>query len=259
MVSQQEHPAVYVDLDNTVISGSALFHVGRALAAQGILERGTLVRMAAHHAFYRMAGERPRLVDAARRRSLDLATELRVDDVVGSVELMYDDVLAPRLWAGMVDLLAAHRRAGEQVWLATAAPVELARVIADRLGLSGALGTRAEVVEGMWTGRLLGPMLHGSAKAETVANHACDHGWDLGGCVAYSDSLQDLPLLSSVGHPTVVNPERSLRLIAQRRRWPILDWRTRQLRQGLGGLHGKDKDTGGGRAARIRAQRATER
>lgn len=259
MVSGQKHPAVYVDLDNTVIGGSALFHVGRALTARGVLQRRTLARMAVHHAVYRMAGERPRLVDAARQRSLDLATQFRVDDVVESVELMYDDVLAPQLWEGMVDLLAAHCRAGEQVWLATAAPVELAQVIADRLGLSGALGTRSEVVNGVWTGQLLGPMLHGSAKAETVASHAYDHGWDLGDCIAYSDSLQDLPLLSAVGHPTVVNPERSLRLVAQRRRWPILDWRARQLRLGMDGLRGRYESTAGGRAVGIRARRVTQR
>lgn len=225
--------AVYVDLDNTVFRGSALFHVGRALAAQGVLERGALARMAAHHVFYRMAGEHPRLIDAARQRSLDLAAELRVADVMHSVEQMYEEVLAPRLWAGMVDRLAAHRHAGEPVWLATAAPVELAQFIADRLGLCGALGSSAEVVDGAWTGRLRGPLLHGSAKAQAVADHAGENGWDLGNCVAYSDSLQDLPLLSAVGHPTVVNPERSLRLIAHRRGWPILDFRAHQVRLGL--------------------------
>lgn len=258
MAFQHNHPAVYVDLDNTVISGSALFHVGRALASQGVVDRSTLMRMAAHHALYRLAGERPRLVDAARERSLGLAAELRVDEVIQRVEQMYDEILAPRLWPGMVERLAAHRRAGEQVWLATAAPVELAQLIADRLGLSGALGTHAEVIDGMWTGRLRGPLVHGHAKAETVANHAAGHGWDLGDCVAYSDSLQDLPLLSAVGHPSVVNPERSLRLIAERRGWPILDWRAHQVGLGIRTVRGRRgyiRD----RAAHIRAQRATQR
>ncbi|MEO8749837.1 MAG: HAD-IB family hydrolase [Allobranchiibius sp.] len=223
--------AVYVDLDNTVIDGSALFHVGRALAAQGLLERGVLMRMAAHHAVYRIAGERPRLIDAARERSLGLAAQLRVDDVLDSVTQMYDEILAPRLSTGMVARLDAHRRAGAHVWLATAAPVELAELIAFRLGLSGALGTRAEVVDGAWTSRLDGQLLHGQAKACAVTDHAVEHGWDLADCVAYSDSLQDMPLLSAVGHPCAVNPERSLRLIAQRRGWPVLQFRDGQARR----------------------------
>lgn len=221
--------AVYVDLDNTLIDGSALFHVGRALASQGVISRGSLMRMAGHHVVYRMAGERPALVQAARDRSLSVAGRLRVSEVIGRVERMYEQVLAPRLRAAMVEVVDAHRRAGTPVWLATAAPTELAELIADRLSLSGALGTHAEVVDGAWTGRLRGQLLHGDAKAQAVREHAVAHGWNLAGCVAYSDSLQDLPLLTSVGYPSVVNPERPLRRIAEQRGWPVLDFRTRPV------------------------------
>ena len=54
------------------------------------------------------------------------------------------------------------------MWLVTAAPVEIARVISRRLGLTGAMGTVAEHEDGVYTGRLVGDMLHGPAKAEAV-------------------------------------------------------------------------------------------
>lgn len=227
LVREPQFKAVYVDLDNTLIKGSALFHLGSALAARGVLRRSDLARLAVHHIVYRLAGEHPRLITTARDHSLHLAAGLLVEDVLTGADQLYDQVLAPRLWQGTMRLLRAHLDAGTQVWLATAAPIELAELIARRLRLSGALGTRAEVIEGMWTGRLNGSLLHGPAKAAIVTQHADQHGWSLADCIGYSDSVQDLPLLAAVGHPAAVNPDRALRLIAVRRGWPIHDFRSR--------------------------------
>ncbi|OOK67056.1 putative hydrolase [Mycobacterium kansasii] len=65
-----------------------------------------------------------------------------------------------------------HLDAGQQVWLITATPYELAATIARRLGLTGALGTVAESVDGVFTGRLVGDILHGTGKAHAVRSLA---------------------------------------------------------------------------------------
>ena len=48
-----------------------------------------------------------------------------------------------------------------------------------------------------------------------------ERGYDLADCYAYSDSISDLPLLEAVGHPSAVNPDRTLRKVAIERGWPI--------------------------------------
>src|SRR5213078_2451576 len=116
--------------------------------------------------------------------------------------------------------------AGQRVWLVTAAPMELARVIAGRLGLTGALGTVAEVQDGAYTGRLVGDLLHGPAKADAIHALAAAEGLDLARCSAYSDSVNDTPMLSTVGHAVAVNPDSALRREARRRGWEIRDFRT---------------------------------
>ena len=73
--------------------------------------------------------------------------------------------MAHRIWPGTRALAQMHLDQGQRVWLVTAAPIEIARIIARRLGLTGALGTVAEHVDGVYTGRLVGDMLHGPAKA----------------------------------------------------------------------------------------------
>ena len=108
--------------------------------------------------------------------------------------------------------------------------------------MTGAIGTVSEVDDdGYYTGRLVGGVLHGPEKAKAAAEVAAEHGLDLVECHAYSDSINDLPLLESVGYPHAVNPEHELRKIALQRGWPIQELRTRRrallvgIPAGLGG------------------------
>ncbi len=130
------------------------------------------------------------------------------------------------MWPGTRALAQIHLDAGQRVWLVTATPVEVANIIAKRLGLTGALGTVAQSVDGVYTGKLVGEILHGQAKAEAVKALAEMEALDLSRCAAYSDSSNDIPLLSLVGHPCAVNPDARLRRHARAQGWRIRDYRT---------------------------------
>jgi HAD superfamily hydrolase (TIGR01490 family) len=107
------------------------------------------------------------------------------------------------------------------VWIVTASPHELAQILAARLGFTGGLGTRAEVREGRYTGRILGGILHGQVKAAAVLAMAGERGIDLSRSSAYSDSINDLPLLSAVGFPHAVTPDRDLARRSRCSGWPV--------------------------------------
>ena len=114
--------------------------------------------------------------------------------------------MAHRIWPGTRALAQLHLDQGQRVWLVTAAPIEIATIIARRLGLTGALGTVAEHVDGVYTGELVGDILHGAAKGVAVHELADRFGLDLERCSAYSDSYNDLPLLNAVGNPCADQP-----------------------------------------------------
>ncbi len=57
-------------------------------------------------------------------------------------------------------------------------------------------------------------------KAEAIRQVAEARGYDLGASYAYSDSITDLPMLSVVGNPMAVNPDRELRAAARAMNWP---------------------------------------
>ncbi|MEU1710251.1 HAD-IB family hydrolase [Streptomyces sp. NPDC005706] len=219
--------AAFFDLDNTVMQGAALFHFGRGLYKRKFFETRDLARFAWQQAWFRLAGvEDPEHMQEARDSALSIVKGHRVAELETIGEEIYDEYMADRIWPGTRALAQAHLDAGQKVWLVTAAPVEIAQVIARRLGLTGALGTVAESVGGVYTGALVGEPLHGPAKAEAVRALAAAEGLDLNRCAAYSDSHNDIPMLSLVGHPYAINPDAKLRRHAREQDWRLRDYRT---------------------------------
>ena len=217
----------FFDVDNTLMRGASIYYFARGLAARKMFGPRDLARMAWGQVYFRVRGaENSEHIDAARQAALAFVAGHKVADIVRLSEEIFDDSMADRIWEGTRELAQGHLRAGQRVWLVTATPVELATIISQRLGLTGALGTVAETVDGVYTGRLVGGLLHGEAKAAAVAALAEREGLDLARCSAYSDSANDLPMLELVGHPHAVNPDAELRAEARHNDWPVHDFRS---------------------------------
>ncbi|HEY8978866.1 MAG TPA: HAD-IB family hydrolase [Streptomyces sp.] len=260
-VQGDDKAAAFFDLDNTVMQGAALFHFGRGLYKRKFFETRDLARFAWQQAYFRLAGnEDPEHMQDARDSALSIVKGHRVAELQSIGEEIYDEYLADRIWPGTRALAQAHLDAGQKVWLVTAAPIEIARVIARRLGLTGALGTVAESVDGVYTGKLVGELLHGPAKAEAVRALAAAESLDLSRCAAYSDSHNDIPMLSLVGHPYAINPDSKLRKHARKLDWRLRDYRTgrKAARVGIPAAAGVGA-VAGGTAAAIAISRRNKR
>jgi HAD superfamily hydrolase (TIGR01490 family) len=218
--------AAFFDVDNTMMVGASIFHFAKGLAARKFFRWRDLVTFAVRQTRLRLRGESRADMHITRDSALAFVAGKKVDEIVALGAEIYDEEMADKIWSGTRALAQLHLDAGQRVWLVTATPVELAQIIADRLALTGALGTVAESANGVYTGRLLGDVLHGDAKAAAVRTLATREGLDLAQCAAYSDSINDMPMLSIVGRPVAVNPDSALRGEARQRGWEIRDFRT---------------------------------
>ncbi len=216
----------FFDVDKTLLPGSSLYLFARGLYRRGFYTLGDVVGFAVGQLTFRLTGaEGRRGMEAARESALAFVEGKRRDDLVQLGHDIVVEVIGPRIYPGMRKVIEAHRAAGDQTYLVTAAPRELAQGIAAYLGMDGALGSEAELVDGVYTGRMLGSVLHGPAKLEAARRLTTDLGIDLRDCSAYSDSVNDRPLLEGVGHPVAVNPDHNLRRLAAERGWPIHEFR----------------------------------
>jgi HAD superfamily hydrolase (TIGR01490 family) len=219
--------AAFFDVDNTVMQGASIFHLARGLHRRKFFTTGEILGAAWKQAYFRVVGvEDPEHVADARNSALSFIAGHTVQELQELGEEIFEEAMAPRIWPGTRALAQLHLDRGQRVWLVTAAPIEIAQIIARRLGLTGAMGTVAEHEDGVYTGRLVGDMLHGQAKAEAIKALAAREGLDLAACSAYSDSYNDLPMLSLVGDPCAINPDSKLRAHARVQGWRIRDYRT---------------------------------
>ncbi len=219
--------AAFFDVDNTMMAGASIFYFARGLAARDFFDSRDLLRFGWQHVSYRLRGmEDPNGMHNAKEAALAFVAGREVSEIVRYGEEIYDERMAEQIYSGTLALAQQHLDAGHRVWLVTATPVELASIIARRLGLTGALGTVSEVVDGRYTGHLVGDPLHGPGKAAAVRALADREHLDLTRCWAYSDSINDLPMLSMVGNPVAVNPDPDLKSAAKDRDWTIKDFRT---------------------------------
>jgi HAD superfamily hydrolase (TIGR01490 family) len=219
--------AAFFDVDNTVMQGASIFHLAKGLHRRKFFTTREILGAAWKQAYFRVVGvEDPEHVAEARASALAFIAGHSVHELEELGEEIFDEAMAHRIWPGTRALTQLHLDQGQRVWLVTAAPIEIATIIARRLGLTGALGTVSEHVDGVYTGHLVGEMLHGPAKAEAVKALAEREGLDLSRCSAYSDSVNDLPMLSIVGDPCAINPDSRLRDHARANGWRIRDYRT---------------------------------
>ena len=219
--------AAFFDVDNTLVQGSSLVHFGRGLAARKYFQYSDVWKFMYAQAKFQLTGrENSEDVAEGRRKALAFIEGRSVAELTALGEEIFDEIIATKIWQGTRDLAQAHLDAGQQVWLVTATPYDLAEIIARRLGLTGALGTVGESVDGVFTGQLVGDILHGLGKAHAVRSLAIREGLNLKRCTAYSDSINDAPMLSLVGTAVAINPDSELRDLARERGWEIRDFRT---------------------------------
>ena len=148
----------------------------------------------------------------------------QVEQVRQIVTEALEELIQPYIYAEAAQLIAQHRSAGRDVVLVSASGEEMVGPIGEMLGVDRVIATRMKVVDGRYTGEI-DFYAAGPAKAEAVRALAAEQGYDLAESYAYSDSVTDVPLLSTVGHPTAVNPDRGLRKVAAERQWPTLEFR----------------------------------
>ncbi len=216
----------FFDVDNTLMRGSSLFFLSKGMYQRGFFTKKDISNFVMANLRYRLSGvenkeEIAKIQGAACEffRGHDAA----VIEKMG-IEV-YDEYVSPALWQGTIEIANNHLDQDEEVWLVTATPKDLADLIAKRLGFTGALGTVAEVKDGVYTGKLIGQLLHGPNKAIAVRLLAEEQGIDLENSYAYSDSHHDIPLLEAVGNPRAINPDTLLQIHAINAHWPIYDFR----------------------------------
>jgi len=200
------------------------------------VSRRRLARDLAINVRFRLRGSTDALADDVRKRVGGMVAGVPIRELHRLSHHVLTGVL-PNLYPGVLALAHAHQDAGRRIYICTAASQEMADMMALVLGFDGSLGSRSEIVDGVYTGRPGGPFAYGGGKATLIGELALAEGIVLAESYAYSDSASDLPMLRAVGFPVAVNPDAELARIASAEGWPVLRFARRGRRiRALGGF-----------------------
>ena len=212
---------ILFDLDNTLLSGDSDFEWAQFLIEQGVLDRE--VYEARNQQFYEQykAG----ILDIREFLDFQLKPLSRHPRAVLDAwhrEFMSRKIL-PIIRPAARTLVARH--AGDLRILISATNSFVTRPIAAELGIPELIATEPEERNGEFTGGVCGIPCFREGKVQRLEAWLAGRGGTLASFAEswfYSDSLNDLPLLSRVTHPVAVDPDETLRGHALKQGWPII-------------------------------------
>lgn len=213
--------AAFFDLDKTIIAKSSTFAFSREFQAGGLISRGAVLRSAYAQFVYLVGGADHDQMEKMRQMMSQLCTGWDVQTVRDIVADTLHNIVDPLVYDEAVNLIELHHAAGRDVIIVSTSGAEMVEPIGEMLGADHVVATRMEVADGKYTGKIRF-YAYAENKAKAITDLARKRGYDLAECYAYSDSITDLSMLETVGHPHAVNPDKELRKAAKERGWPVL-------------------------------------
>ena len=211
--------AAFFDLDKTIIAKSSVLAFGRPFYREGLLSRRAIAKSVYAQLVYMLVGADEEKMEKVRVAMSAMTRGWNRDHIASIVRETLEEVIEPIIYAEAIELIEDHHAAGREVVIVSSSPGEVVEPLKEFLGADRAIATVAQVDEkGNYTGELEF-YAYGPTKAEAIAKLAARDGIDLDASYAYSDSVTDLPMLESVGHPVAVNADRDLAKVAQERGW----------------------------------------
>ncbi|MDQ6933779.1 MAG: HAD-IB family hydrolase [Actinomycetota bacterium] len=215
------HSAAFFDLDKTIIAKSSTLAFSKRFQAGGLISRRAMLRSAYAQFVYLAGGADHDQMEKMRQFMSQLCAGWDVATVKEIVAETLHNTVEPLVYDEAVSLIEQHHALGRDVIIVSTSGSEVVGPIGEMLGADTVVATQMEIKDGRYTGEITF-YAYAENKATAVRELAGQRGYDLARCYAYSDSMTDLHMLESVGHPYAVNADRELRKAARERGWPIL-------------------------------------
>jgi HAD superfamily hydrolase (TIGR01490 family) len=211
------------DLDNTLLGGDSDHAWGEFACELGLVDPVAFGRR--NDEFFQDYQAGALDIDAYLRHALSPLAGQTMETAEHWHKLFMASKIQPMLLPAASELLEQHRQAGDQLLIITATNRYITGPIAAHLGVESLLACEAEIVDGRYTGEASGTPSYAQGKVTRLQRWLSENGGNLQGSWFYSDSHNDLPLLRIVDHAVAVDPDDTLRGVAQAAGWPIISLR----------------------------------
>lgn len=211
---------VIFDIDNTIVKGQSQKLLLSYLYRKKIIGFSYYLRIYVWFILYKLGLIRN------PKKTMEYAFMFLKGKVVEETEKIIDnffeEVLKKHIFEEAINLINDHRSKNREILLLSNIIDVLAKKITDFLGVRYCISTKLEIIDGKYTGKILGDIVYGENKEVFAKNFIQGNNFSVNTSWAYGDHITDLNVLKSVKYPFAVNPDKSFYKEAQKRKWPIL-------------------------------------
>jgi HAD superfamily hydrolase (TIGR01490 family) len=211
------------DLDNTLIAGDSDHGWGEFLVANDKVDANHYQKM--NDQFY--ADYEAGCLDILAYLEFSLAPLAATSmEELAALHLKFmQQIISPLRLPKAEALIEQHRQAGDRLLVITSTNRFIVEPICQALGIDELLATDPEIIDGRYTGKIVGTPTYQEGKVERLKLWLSENNETLAGSYFYSDSINDLPLLLEVERPVAVDPDDALSAEATSRGWDIISLR----------------------------------
>ncbi|MBT9301013.1 HAD family hydrolase [Pseudomonas sp. TAE6080] len=213
---------VIFDLDDTLIHGDCATLWSEQMGRLGWVDPDSFMRK--NHELMAAYSRGELAMEEFMDFSLEPMIGRTPEEVAHLVEPWVEDIIEPLIYSDATRTIARHRQNGDRILVISASGTHLVTPIAARIGIDEVLGIELDVAHEVYSGKTVGVLTYREGKITRLMQWLEQEGESLEGAYFYSDSRNDLPLLSKVDYPQVVNPDPVLRAHAEQAGWPIHQW-----------------------------------
>ncbi len=215
--SAKKRIAVF-DVDRTLIRGtSAEIQLIRFLRESGLLPFSNYMSM-----FFGGIKRLPYGFNEAFLRNKLYLNGISTETISSLIPHFFEERIRPRISKKATDMMHELKKDGHEILLISGTLDFILEFLVKNIGADGGVGSRMEVVDGKYTGRIIGPFPYYHDKVSTLQDYYRDVKIDYRNSFAFADSWADVPLLSKFGNPVAMNPGKILEIIARTRGWKII-------------------------------------
>ncbi|MCK5068086.1 MAG: HAD-IB family hydrolase [Bacteroidales bacterium] len=217
-MKKHEYIAFY-DLDHTILTGNSATYL-----VEESRNRGVMTSSQYRHAVWLSLLYKLNLGDPTKmiNRMLSWLKDVRESEIKQLCEEIYHASIKKTIRPEILESLEMHRSESAAVVLLSSATTPICEPVAKHLELDDMICTHLEVNNGILNGTTDGKLVYGSEKKFRMLSFCAEHGCDPQKAWYYGDSHTDRHVMEAVGNPVAVSPDKRLKKIAIRRKWPIL-------------------------------------
>lgn len=209
----------FYDLDRTILKGNSATALVEESKGRGVMTSGQYRHAVWLSLLYKLnLGNPTEMI----KRMLSWMKGLRESDIKLLCEEVYQASIKKTIRPEILESFQMHRSSGAAVVLLSSATTPICEAVDRHLQLDAIICTQLETLDGVFTGHTSGKLVYGAEKKHRMLSFCREHKAKPENAWYYGDNHTDRYVMEAVGNPVAVSPDKRLKKIAIRRKWPIL-------------------------------------